>query len=156
MIPMAEALVPNYRGSYDELALTARWSSAKPKPEVPAAAPPPIAIKGRVLAQVTEYQELWSAMKGRVSELQITMLELDGLSEAADGYSAKILGPSQTKSFGKKSLGRMLRGTGTFLVLVEDAQATAKIKAIAKKRRRPIRPTPRLLTGPAGSTNASS
>jgi hypothetical protein len=149
---MADALSPSYRGSYDELALTARWSSAKkPKPEVATAALPPIAIKGRVLAQVTEYQALWNAMRGRVAELQITMLELDGISGAADGYSAKILGPSQIKAFGKKSLGRMLRGTGTYLVLVEDAQATAKIKALAKKRQRPLRPPPRLLTGPARS-----
>jgi hypothetical protein len=131
----AFATIPSYRGSYDELALTARWPSAKPKPEVPTAALPPIAIKGRVLAQVTDYQALWNAMRGRVAELQITMLELDGLSKAQDGYSAKILGPSQSKSLGKKSLGRMLRGTGTFLVLVEDVQATLKIKAIAKKRR---------------------
>jgi hypothetical protein len=144
---MADALatIPIYRGSrggYDESQLTARWSSAKkPKPEVTTAAPPPIAVKGRVLAQVTDYQGLLSAMRGRVSELKITMLELDGLSEAQDGYSAKILGPAQTKSFGAKSLGRMLGGTGTYLLLVEDPQAAAKINAIANKRRRPVRPT---------------
>jgi hypothetical protein len=139
---MADALTQSYRGirgSHDEHRLTTRWS-AKPKPEVATAAPPPPAIKGRALAQVTDYDGLWLAMRGRISELQLTMLELDGLSEAADGYSAKILGPSQTKSFGKKSLGRMLRGTGTYLVLVENAQATAKIKAMAKKRSRPLRP----------------
>jgi hypothetical protein len=104
---MADALAQSYRGirgSHDEHRLTTRWS-AKPKPEVATAAPPPIAIKGRALAQVTDYDGLWLAMRGRVSELQITMLELDGLSEACDGYSAKILGPSQSKSLGKKIFG---------------------------------------------------
>jgi hypothetical protein len=144
---MADALAttPAYRGSrgsHDERQLTARWTSAKkPKSEVTIAAPPAIAVKGRVIAQVTDYQALWNAMRGRVAELRITMLELDGLSEACDGYSAKILGPSQLKSFGKKSLGRMLTGTGTYLLLVEDPKATAKIKEIAKTRRRPVRPT---------------
>jgi hypothetical protein len=154
---MADALATLHRhrgirGSHDESRLTTRWSAAKPDlVAVPTVAQPPIKIKGRVLAQIADYDGLWSAMRGRVSELQLTMTELDGLSKCQDGYSAKILGPSQIKAFGKKSLGRMLGGTGTYLLLVEDVQATAKIKAIAKKRQRPLRPAPRLLSGPSNA-----
>jgi hypothetical protein len=149
---MAEALAPSYRGSYDELALTARWPSAKPKPEVPTAALPPIAIKGRVLAQITDYDGLWSAMRGRVDELRITREELDYLSGNQDGYSGKLLGPAQVKKFGKQSLGKTLRGTGCYLVLVEDPEQTEKMMARAKRRKLPLRPTPRFLNGASSQT----
>jgi hypothetical protein len=113
---------------------------AAPKPvAVPAIVRPPIPINGRVLARIDDYNGMCRAFRARTDELQITRLELDYLSKLQDGYTAKILGPSQIKSLGKKSLGGILRGTGTYLILVEDAQATAKIMASCKKRERPIR-----------------
>ena len=80
-----------------------------------------------------------ASVRARADELQITRLELDGLSKMQDGYSSKILGPSRIKTLGTKSLGGILGGTGTYLILVEDAEATAKIMARAKKRRLPLR-----------------
>jgi hypothetical protein len=131
---MAEVATVNDRGSYDERRLTARWTADKPV-EVAPVAQPAIEIKGRVLARVDDYNEMCGAFRARSDELQITRLELDYLSKLQDGYSSKILGPSQIKSLGKKSLGGILRGTGTYLVLVEDAAATASILARAKPRK---------------------
>jgi hypothetical protein len=43
-----------------------------------------------------------------------------------------------------------LAAAGCKLVLVENSDATARIMAECEKRRRPLRPAPRLLTGPSG------
>jgi hypothetical protein len=48
-------------------------------------------------------------------------------------------------------LGDTLSSAGCKLVLVEDAGETEKMMDRSKKRRRPVRPPPRLLTGPARS-----
>jgi hypothetical protein len=76
----------------------------------PAVVPP--SINGRVLARVDDYDSIWAAFRARADELQITRLELDYLSKFQDGYSAKVLGPSRTKSLGKKSLGGSFAGPG--------------------------------------------
>jgi hypothetical protein len=124
------------RGSHDERRLTAHWPTIKPAP-VATVAPPAIKIEGRVLAKFADYDGLWGAVRARADEMGITRLELDFHAKLQDGYSAKILGPSKIKSMGTKSLGGILGGTGTYLVLVEDSQATAKIVARAKKRKQP-------------------
>jgi hypothetical protein len=57
---------------------------------------------------------------------------------------------------GMSAIDAALAPAGCKLVLVEDSEATAKIMARCEQQRRPLRPATRLLTGPAGSTNASS
>jgi hypothetical protein len=134
-----------------------RTPRAKPRPRVaPAIDQPSIEINGRPLAIFDTYDGLWNAIRGRVDAMGITRLELDHLSGNQEGYSGKLLGAKQVKKFGKHSLGATLGATCCKLVLVEDPEATAKMLARANKRRRPVRPAMRLLTGPAGSTNASS
>jgi hypothetical protein len=97
-----------------------------------------------------------SCIRARVDALGITRIELDHLSGNQEGFSGKLLGAKQVKKFGKNSLGQTVGATGTYLLLVEDPEETAKIMARCKLRQRPLRPATRLLTGPAGSTNASS
>ena len=133
------------RGSHDERQLTARWPTTKPAPAPAPAAPTSIEITGRVLAKFADYDGLWGAVRARADELGISRLELDFHANLQDGYSAKILGPSQIKSLGTKSLGGILRGTGTYLVLVEDAAATAKFMAqrkVKQKQKRPFKLLP--------------
>jgi hypothetical protein len=153
---MGDALTQSYRGvrgSHDERRLTTRWSGAKPK-TAPAAPPaidqPSIEIRGRVLAVFSDYDGLWNAVRARVDAMGITRLELDHLSGNQEGYSGKLLGAKQVKKFGKQSLGATLGATCCKLVLVEDPEATAKMLARAKKRRRPVRSAMRLLNGASG------
>src|SRR5450755_1189941 len=120
------------RGSYDERRLTTRWPSAKPGPEVATAAPPPIKIKGRVLARIENYDALWNAVRSRYDALGITRMGADTLY-LPDGYTGKLLGAAQVRKIGLHSLERVLEGTGCFLVLVEDPEASAKMMATAKE-----------------------
>jgi hypothetical protein len=125
---------------------------AKPKPApaaAPAIVPRSIKVEGRVLASFADYDGLWGAIRARVDALGITREELDRLTGLPDRYCAKVLGPAQKKKMGRHSLGAMLGSTGSYLVLVENAELTQKILARCEQRKRPLRPAPRLLTGPA-------
>jgi len=121
------------RGSHDERRLTARWPSTKPAPEAATVAPPPIKIKGRVLARIKDYDGLWAAVRGRYDSMGITRMGGDTLSNLPDGYTGKLLGEAQVRKIGLHSLERVLEGTGCFLVLVEDPEASAKVLATAKE-----------------------
>jgi hypothetical protein len=137
------------RGSHDERRLTTRWpTTTKPAPEAATAAPPPIKIKGRVLAEFADYDGLWSSVRVRADELELTRAELDYQSGLQEGYSAKVLGPSKIKKFGTLSLGGILGALGCRLVLIEDAAATAEIMKRCKKRRMPLQ-RPKLLPAPS-------
>jgi hypothetical protein len=55
------------------------------------------------------------------------------------GYSAKLLTRRHIKGFGKVSLGPTLGAIGCKLLLVEDTEATARIRARMKPRERALR-----------------
>jgi hypothetical protein len=55
-----------------------------------------------------------------------------------EGYSEKILEPKHVKIFGMKSLGDTLGAIGCKLLLVEDSEQTAKMRARITPRRRPV------------------
>jgi hypothetical protein len=108
---------------------------------VPAIVPPTIELNGRVLAKVADYDGLWSAIRERVDEMEITREELNSQAQMQDGYAGKLLGPKQVKRFGIASLGKTLGAIGCRLLLVEDPVLTAKVMARYKKRTRPLRGT---------------
>ena len=134
---MADALATiartrGIRGSHDERRLTAHWPTTKPAP-VATVAPPPIKIKGRVLARFKDYDGLWAAVRGRYDAMGITRMGADSLTNLPDGYHGKLLGAAQVRKIGLHSLERVLEGTGCFLVLVEETEASAKMMATAKE-----------------------
>jgi hypothetical protein len=125
------------RGGNDE---TARWTGAKPAPvEAPTIVSP--VVEGRVLAIFSDYGGLRNAIRARVDAMRMTRLELDFQAGLQDGYSSTLLAPAEVKKFGMVSLGATLGAIGCRLALIEDPEASAKIMAIAKKRRRPLRPS---------------
>jgi hypothetical protein len=95
--------------------------------EVAAIAPSPIAIHGRVLAKFSDYNGLHRAIAARAAELQLTRHELDYLSGNLDGYSAKVLSPTQYRKFGPVSLGNTVGALGCYLLLLEDETETKKL-----------------------------
>jgi hypothetical protein len=104
---------------------------AKPKqPRRQDVAPAIVRIKGRVLAIFSDYDGLWSAVRARVDDLNLTRLELDYLSGAQSGYHSKLLCGARIKKFGRCSLGDTLGAIGCELALIEDEIQTAKIRAI--------------------------
>jgi hypothetical protein len=139
------------RGGHDEARPTTHWPTIKPAP-VEAVASPAIEIKGRVLAEIADYDGLWSAVRVRLEAMGITRREFDHLTGLQEGYSGKLLGAAQRRRFGKESLGATLGGICCKLVLVEDPEATAKMLARAKKRRLPLRPL-KLLAPPRAAAS---
>jgi hypothetical protein len=139
------------RGAHDESRLTAHWPTIKPAP-VEAVASPAIEIKGRVLAEIADYDGLWSAVRVRVEAMGITRREFDDLTGLQEGYSGKLLGAAQRRRFGKESLGATLGGICCKLVLVEDPEATAKIMARVEKRKLKQKRPLKLLAPPCAAT----
>ena len=75
-----------------------------------------------------------SAFRERVDETDISRHKLDYQAGLAIGHAGKLLGLKQVKRFGSIKLGPMLGAIGCKLVLVEDAEQTAKILKRAKRR----------------------
>jgi hypothetical protein len=126
----------NDRGSHDERRLTARWSTIK---QVPKAAPVPLEMVYRV---VLDLEGLRDAFADRIVDLDVPMTEVDAVGGMTRGNCQKLLVKSDAKwsrSFGWKTLGAMLKGTGLQLVLIEDAERFAPIKAqmVQRKSKRP-------------------
>jgi hypothetical protein len=61
--------------------------------------------------------DLRRAIDERRRQLGLTMLELDDASGLQSGYTAKLLGPSQIKTFGEMSLEALLGALGLRLIL---------------------------------------
>jgi hypothetical protein len=109
-------------------------AAIKPAPViVQAVAPPSIEITGRPLARFKDYDGLWAAIRGRYDSMGITRVGADTLTKLPDGYCGKLMGAAQVRKIGLHSLERVLEGTGRFLVLVEDPEASAKMLATAKE-----------------------
>lgn len=88
---------------------------------------------------ITDLESLHEGFRDRVEDLQITRLEIDAAGEMQSGYSAKLLCDPPMRSFGDKSLPRMLKATGMALVLVIDDERFAVVKERLALRRRPAR-----------------
>jgi hypothetical protein len=78
-------------------------------------------------AEVTDFNSLHLAFRARAEELGATRLELDALCATSDGYMGKFLGLRQVRKAHLGTLGKVLRGLGLRLIVVEDEQATEKI-----------------------------
>jgi hypothetical protein len=83
---------------------------------------------------ISSYDELIAAIRDRVDEMDISRHELDHLAGLASEHSGKLLGAKRVKVFGKVTLGPTLGAIGCKLLLVEDAEQTAKIRARARSR----------------------
>jgi len=101
---------------------------------------------------ITDYEALQDGFLDRLDDLNTTMSALPGF---ADGVAQKLLsknpGPSRhvprdcrtatrQRTFGWKSLGKMLHDTGLALVLVVDDERFAPRKDQLMKRKRPCKP----------------
>jgi hypothetical protein len=84
---------------------------------------------------VRDYAGLIQVLRARIEELQICYEEADRVAGLPARYSAKILGPSGGRSLGKVSFGLLLQTLGLELVVQENLQDFAPIKARLEKRR---------------------
>lgn len=89
------------------------------------------------------YQMLQDSFNDRIEDMNATLEQIDMAGGFAKGNAQKLLCCSQqrwARTLGWESLGKMLKGTGTALVLVIDDERFAPLKAQMAPRRRKREP----------------
>jgi hypothetical protein len=86
-------------------------------------------------AEANDFDSLHAAFRARAEMLGATRLELDALCGTADAYMSKFLNPLQTRKGHLGTLGKVLKGLGLRLIVVEDQKATRKTLARINKPR---------------------
>ena len=80
------------------------------------------------LATLAGTDDLHAALRERADAINVSRLEIDKLAGLASGYSAKVLAPKPMKGIGIDSMFALVAALGCDLVLVENAESTARIK----------------------------
>jgi hypothetical protein len=84
--------------------------------------------KLRVLADVGSYEALLAALRQRVSELQIHGERFDAFCGLPEGYLSKLIGVKPVRRIGMQSFAPLMAGLGLRLLVIEDQEATARLK----------------------------
>jgi hypothetical protein len=82
-------------------------------------------------AEATDFNSLHAAFCARADQLRATRLELDELCTTTGGYMGKFLGLRQVRKAHLGTLGKVLRGLGLRLIIVEDE--TANLPRITRR-----------------------
>jgi hypothetical protein len=82
----------------------------------------------RVLADVGSYEQMLAALRSRINELQISGENLDEYAGLPRGYLSKLTGVKPIRRLGMTSFGPVLAGLGLRLLVIEDPDATARLK----------------------------
>ena len=96
----------------------------------------------RVLGQFTDYLGMLEIVRSRVRELEIGGTSFDQFAGLPDKYLAKLIGEHPIRRIGMTSMGPLFNALGVRCVVVEDPEATERLR----KRLRPrngsfVRPT---------------
>jgi hypothetical protein len=82
----------------------------------------------RVIADVSSYEALLGALRQRVAELQVNGERFDHFAGLPRGYLSKLVGAHPIRRLGMISFAPVLSGLGLRCLLVEDREATARLK----------------------------
>lgn len=88
----------------------------------------------RVLAVVTGYQGFIAALRARKVEMGMSDKDLEYVGGLASGHVSQVLTRGAPKALGPLSFGRVLRGLGLELHVVENTELTAAARAQYNKR----------------------
>jgi hypothetical protein len=92
----------------------------------------------RALATVTDYDEMIGALRARMAELGVTNETIGAIAGRAGDYVGKLLAPSRIKNLGPMSFGVMLQSLGLKLIVVEDAETSAKMRPRWAQRKKAL------------------
>jgi hypothetical protein len=95
----------------------------------------------RVLAEFSDYPGFLDAQRRRASELRITLSaeENAAISGLPARYLPKLIGVKPVKRIGPRSFGPILGLLGTKLVMVEDADALARLRMMDERYGRTLK-----------------
>ena len=80
------------------------------------------------LAIVRTTDDLREVFRRRVAEMNISLETLDAIAGLPTRYSSKVLGLQPTRRFCQFSLDGLLGALGLMLIVVEDAEALARVQ----------------------------
>lgn len=83
----------------------------------------------RRLAIVVDYASLVDGLMARKAELGMSNATLDEIAGLTPGHAGKLLAPASPKVLGQMSFGLMLQALGLKVWLVEDEEATARLRS---------------------------
>ena len=82
----------------------------------------------RVIAEVNSYGQMLAALRARVNELQINGERFDEYAGLPRGYLSKLIGAKPIRRLGMTSFAPVLAGLGLRLLIIEDQEATERLK----------------------------
>lgn len=85
-------------------------------------------MSGRQLAEFSDYAGMLAAIRNRVNELQIAGEAFDQFAGLPDGYLSKLIGERPVRRIGMTSMGPLFQALGVTCVMIEDPQATRRLK----------------------------
>jgi hypothetical protein len=81
-----------------------------------------------VIADVSSYEQMLAALRSRVNELQINGERFDEYSGLPRGYLSKLIGAKPVRRLGMTSFAPVLAGLGLRLLIIENQDATERLK----------------------------
>ena len=92
------------------------------------------AAEARQLAVISDYDGLIAAIRTRVDEMQLHGGRFDEFAGLPIGYLSKLTAPNPMRRIGMTSLGPLLQALGVKIALLEDPEATQRLKNGVKPR----------------------
>ena len=81
-----------------------------------------------MIADVTSYEQMLAALRARVNELQLNGERFDEFAGLPRGYLSKLIGARPIRRLGMTSFAPVLTGLGLRLLVIEDQEATERLK----------------------------
>ena len=92
----------------------------------------------RLLAEALDYAGLRNGLRERAREIGISRIEIDHVGRLSDGHAGGLLAENSDRTFGIRSLGKLMKALGVRLLLVEDTETTARaLRLMARRRSEP-------------------
>jgi hypothetical protein len=97
--------------------------------------PEQIGTPPQPFAEAIDYASLRDGLRARARVLGISRQATDHVGRLPDGHAGGLLAENSNRSFGIKSLGKILKALGVRLLLVEDPETTARTVRLMGRRR---------------------
>jgi hypothetical protein len=91
-------------------------------------------MDARIVGEAVDHDGLVAVLRARKDALQLSDKFVDQLAGLADGHTGKILGRTPVRTLGSASLTGLLGALGVKLIVVEDAEQSARIGRRWEKR----------------------
>jgi hypothetical protein len=91
-------------------------------------------MKGRIVAEFSDYDGLLVALRARVNEFAINGERFDEFAGLPKGYLSKLIGARPVRRIGLTSMGPLFDALGIRCVMIENPVALARLKSRLKPR----------------------